>query len=285
MMAPMSVNGYSTQMLATTGREVFAYDERKDVVKPKYHELSPGSMSCPLLAVPPEIRFMIYSYALPTTMDHQDYADRVTAWLRGSIAILAANKQIYHEAIEIMYGANTFSIDVGYKTINFAYQWLLPCGRAPRTTIAFLDLVAKRNIALIRNCLIRVHMVDSYAGMIKYNVTSLSHLAKGVQRQALKLVESLQTGRVISRLHIHLVINEYNPELYPYGDKALLPFLDLRNVSAFFLSGRITPDFQARLGDQSSTATVTSVAHEFCTSYESHGGILRSLNSCCTHGG
>ena len=284
-MAPISVYGYNTNMLAypegDPEREAFTEDSRDEVMRSKHHQLTPGSTSCPLLAVPLEIRASVYSFVLPAAIEH---SDKGTAWLRGSIAILATNKQIYHEAVEMMYGINTFIIDVGYDFVTFAYQWILPSGLVPKTTIALLEKFPKRNLALIRRYLIRVHMVDSYTGMIKYNVTSLSPLAVGVQSQVLKLVNTLQVASEIFRLQIHLVISEWNPELYLYGNIALSPFLGLKNVSAIFLSGRIPLDFQKKLRDCVTDACVTSSAHEFCTWYPcsgSHRGLVRDLDTCC----
>ena len=156
-MASISVYGYSTQIIAhpkgNPEEIASAEDKREDVLRPKCRELPPGSTSCPLLAVPLEIRTNIYNFVLPSA---KNYKDKGTAWLRGSTAILGANRQIYHEAIEILYGSNTFIIDVGYDSITFAYQWVLPSGLVPKTTLALLNKFAKHNLALIRRYLIRV---------------------------------------------------------------------------------------------------------------------------------
>ncbi len=129
-MASVSVYGYDQRMLAAPCNPR-PEDNKKNSPRPN---LSQGSTNCPLLKLPLEIRINIYKHILPTTAHLKT---KGTAWLRDNIALLATNKQIYAEAIKIMYGSSTFVIDVSYDSITFAYQWLLPSGLVPKTTLTF----------------------------------------------------------------------------------------------------------------------------------------------------
>lgn len=215
------------------------------------HKRPQRSTSCPLLEVPVEVRNMIYQLVVPTTTQVQG---KGTAWLRGSTAFLAVNKQIYNEAITIMYGTSTFVIDVRYNGISFAYQWMLPSGLVPKTTFVFPTKFAERNFTLIRRYQIRVHLVHSYTGMIKYNISGRSPLADGVRDQVTKLVSILGNVCEIHQLQICLEDNYYGTEYNQSVPPVLLPFFGLKNTHAVSLSGNITPDLQKRLQDRLTNA-------------------------------
>ncbi len=187
MMASISVYGYENQMLAAL-EEPCLENEGKGDKRLSYHKLPHGSTSCPLLRVPIEVRNNIYQFVVPTTTQ---IIGKGAAWLRGSISLLAVNKQIHNEAIKMMYGTSTFVIDVNFDSITFVYQWVLPSGLVPETSLAFPDKFVQHNLALIRKYQIRIHVVDSYTGMTKYNIGGRSPLIGGVQGQVAKLARIL----------------------------------------------------------------------------------------------
>lgn len=173
-----------------------------------YHMLREGGIECPLLDLPFEIRVNIYSYLLPATAE---LAGKGVLWRRGNITILLANKQIYDEAIKIMYGNATFVIDVTWDGITFAYQWLLSTGLVPKTRLAFPTSLAWRNLSLVRKVMIRIHQVDSYTGMMKYNYAGRYPLTAGLKDQVETLCISLQKMAELRQLRIHLQNNNYDP--------------------------------------------------------------------------
>lgn len=181
---------------------------------------------------------------VPTTISIRG---KGAVWVRGNIALLVVNKQIYHEAIQIVYGTSTFTIDVRYNAITFAYQWILPSGLVPKTTLVFPDRFAERNLAFIRRYQIRVHVVDGYTGMIKYNISGRSPLADGVRDQVTKLASIIGNVSEIQHLQISLQDDYRGTENDQSVPSVLLPFFDLKNTHAVSLSGNITSDLQKRL--------------------------------------
>lgn len=113
-------------------------------------------------------------------------------WRRGNTSLLAVCKQLHAECAALLYGENTFVIFVAYDTITFRFRWLLPNGLTPSRTYEFLDLVPPRYLKLIRRLLVTVDHVDSYTGMIKYNVGGKG-LAFGLQGQMRTLVTAFLT--------------------------------------------------------------------------------------------
>ncbi len=249
-MASFSVYGYDKQMLPATTESSFD-NEGKHGNGSSDHERPHTSTSCPLLEMPVEVRNHIYQLVVPTTTQVQG---KGTAWLRGSTAFLVVNKQIYFEAIKIMYGTSTFVIDVRYNAISFAYQWILPSGLVPKTTFVFPTKFAERNLALIRRYQIRVQLVDSYTGMIKYNISGHSPLVDGVRDQVAKLVSILGNVSKIHQLQICLQDDYHGTENGQSVPPVLLPFVGLKNTHIVSLSGNITPDLQKRLQDRLTNA-------------------------------
>lgn len=71
----------------------------------------------PLLSLPAELRIMIWRWALPRRTHHvsrqvkvKEFLQVAESWTPGSAAILRLNKQVYHEALTILYGENYFTI-------------------------------------------------------------------------------------------------------------------------------------------------------------------------------
>ena len=163
----ISVYGYDSRMLPT-------FDNVKDFKAPIelrrspdfYHASTTDSDECLLLMLPVELRLKILEFVLPHTIN---IPRKGMVWIRGSSAVLATSRLLYHEGLGIMYGRNTFVIDVVWDGITFAYQWLLQSGLVPKRTLAFPAKMAKRNISQIRRLVVRIHHVDNYTGMVKHN--------------------------------------------------------------------------------------------------------------------
>ena len=184
---------------------------------------SPASLKpkFPLLKLPLELRQHIFSYLLPRTYDNTDpnplanHARNFSAvkkrgargmeipkpnpiqkgpnhviWRRGNINLLCASRQVHDECARLMYGDNKFLLFVTYTGIMFRFSWLLPSGLTPNLRRE-LDQVPKKYLALIRRVIINVDHVDSYTGMIKFNVSGKG-LTHGLRKQVQRLVNTFR---------------------------------------------------------------------------------------------
>jgi hypothetical protein len=113
------------------------------------------------------------------------------AWRRGNTSLFAVCRQLHDECADMVYGSNTFLLGVTFSNITFRFRYLLPSGMAPQREYAFLELMPARYLHRLRRVFISVDHVDSYTGMIKYNVSGKG-LVHGIRRQVLKLVCALQ---------------------------------------------------------------------------------------------
>jgi len=113
------------------------------------------------------------------------------AWRRGNTSLFAVCRQLHDECADMVYGSNTFLLGVTFSNITFRFRYLLPSGMAPQREYAFLDLIPARYLCRLRRVFVSVDHVDSYTGMIKYNVSGKG-LVHGIRRQGLKLVCALQ---------------------------------------------------------------------------------------------
>jgi len=95
--------------------------------------------SSPLLRLPVEIRFQIYSLVLPRSKRSKTCRDQTTlsqkvqgrgfgpfytyVWIPGSMSLLAVNQQIRREALKIFFGSNVFNvyIDSQEPRISISY--------------------------------------------------------------------------------------------------------------------------------------------------------------------
>ena len=113
------------------------------------------------------------------------------AWRRGNTALFAVCRQLHDECADMVYGSNTFMLGVTFSSITFRFRFLLPSGMAPKREYNFLELMPQRYLRRLRRVLVCVEHVDSYTGMIKYNVSGKG-LMHGLRRQVLRLVCALQ---------------------------------------------------------------------------------------------
>ena len=199
-----------------------------------------AALKCHLLDLPFDIRSEIYAYTLPKTIS---VGSKCIAWRRDNITLLAANKQIYEEATRQFYGRNVFLIDIVWDCSTFCYQWLLETGLIPTRRMAFPDQMAARNIKLMRKFHVRIHNIDSYTGMIKYNYSGLG-LTDGVKDQVQFFCQALRSLPEIGFLHVHLQDDTHNAQA---GQKVLEPFLDLKHVRVVTCSGSMSQETSTKL--------------------------------------
>lgn len=113
-----------------------------------------------------KIQDVFLELVLPCTVDAGPNA---VVWVRVHSAILAANRRLYHEGVEIMYGRDSFATGVIWDYINFACESFYPLGWCPRRTIALPGKVAKRNVWHSRRLFVRIPYVGNNIGMIRYD--------------------------------------------------------------------------------------------------------------------
>lgn len=131
-------------------------------------------------SLPLEIRRQIYSYILPYTVPQ--YRRKETyVWRLGSIAILAANKQIHEEAADLLYGDSWFHFVVQYNRTEFVFHFVrqgilretrhdeyLRGYRHIQAVEYFIKRIGPKNVSRIRQLQIHIHgPADFKAG--KYN--------------------------------------------------------------------------------------------------------------------
>lgn len=287
---------------------------------------SPIKPAFPLLQLPLELRQKIYGYLLPRTLDHKDnnplanHARNFSAvqkrgargmvlpqktdssqkgpshvvWQLGHTKLLSLCRQIHDECAEIMYGSNTFLLFVTFSGITFRFSWLLKSGLAPTRRYTFLELLPKRYLALVKRVIVNVDHVDSYTGMIKFNVSGKG-LAHGLKKQVQRLVNALQPvqkGEVASTVDqerrlakVNIRVSNGNAFLDQIKsdivrqregsvkvaedlEEMLEPFGDLRGVRTVQIAGAVTDKFSDRLAakmmsmEKVDVSALTQSAHD-----------------------
>ncbi|KAF1947081.1 hypothetical protein EJ02DRAFT_450052 [Clathrospora elynae] len=137
-------------------------------------------------------------------------------WRRGSTSLLAVSRQVHEEAADILYGDNTFVVDVKFDSIDFRYRWRTASNLTPNRTYQFLHHFSQRNLLRIKNYIINVESVDDYTGMIKYNCGGRG-LPAGIRGKARDLVDLLTVAPQLHRLQIHLIDGAIGRERFPSG--------------------------------------------------------------------
>ena len=238
----ISVYGYDNTMLSRVSALIAKTEVAEQ--KPLDPEFQQGSTRCWLLELPVELRLKILEFVLPYTADT---GTRGIAWIRGHCAILGTSRLLFSEGIRIVYGRNTFVIDVVWDGITFAYQWLLPTGLVPKRTFAFPGKLASRNVSQIRQMLIRIHHVDNYTGMVKHNFSGPG-LREGLRIQVEQLCQTtLQDTYEINHLHIHFQNDSHTMSIDQQILRPLLKLTKTRNVA---FSGSVTAECQRTLKQQ-----------------------------------
>ena len=230
------------------GASNFPYFQKPEE-PPKAEELGLATRTgCPFLKLPYELRSHIYSYVLPSTTD---YPDRGIVWIRATAAIWATNRQVYNECTTLLYGNNTFLIDIRYDKVGLLYQWILPqTPLIPKRIFNFADSIAPRNKALMRKFHVRVHQIDSYmiakvhndlgwlqsqqsgvffVGMAKLvDTINSEYLARGLRCQVSTFCDFLKELHEIRELRISY--HGGSEENYAFLQLVMEPFWHLENT-------------------------------------------------------
>lgn len=260
---------------------------------------SPQKSSFPLLQLPLELRQQILSYLLPRTIEKSNAnplanharnfsavkkreakgmivpkstpgraGPKTVMWKRGNVALLSVCRQLHEECAELLYGSNTFLLFVTYNGTKFRFNWLLESGMAPTRHLDFLELIPKKYMVLIRRVLINVDHVDSYTGMIKYNISGKG-LTHGIRRQVQRLVNALQPeedeegdeslsltkvsirvsngNTCLDQIKSDVVRQREGNRINSDVEEMLEPFSDWRAVREVTITGAVTDNFAREL--------------------------------------
>jgi hypothetical protein len=210
----------------------------------------------PLLRLPSELRRQIYALLLPYTLNlalryqrspdtvpRAEYnltfvrqstssngtwrmqktspkSDRETGndvvWRRGCTSLLAVSKQIHEEAADMLYGENTFVVDVAFDKVSFRYRWRTESGLTPSRTFDWLEHFSQRNLLRVKKYVVNVESVDDYTGMIKYNVGGRG-LPAGIRAKVRELVDLLVLVSELRKLEVHLIDGDISRHRFPSG--------------------------------------------------------------------
>ena len=268
----------------------------------------------PFLRLPLEIRQHVYGYLLPRTIEHSkpnplaQHARNFSAvkkrftrgmiipqsepvcsraahivWQRGNIRLLSVCRQIHDECAELLYGGSTFLLFVTYMGIDFRFNWLLLSGMTPQRKYDFLDLLPAKYMRLIKRVVVNLDHVDSYTGMIKFNVSGKG-LTHGLRKQVQRLVYALgphmrspdEQDRRLAKVSIRVVngnafLDQVKSDVVRKSEgrirgsedleEMLEPFGELRGVREVDISGAVTEAFaQSLRANMMSTETTDTTA-------------------------
>ena len=143
------------------------------------------------MELPPEKKVSVSPAKRQNSSSSSSNVPTNIAWRRGNTSLFAVCRQLHDECADMVYGCNTFLLGVTFSRITFRFRYVLPSGMAPQREYAFLELMPARYLHRLRRVFISVDHVDSYTGMIKYNVSGKG-LVHGIRRQVLRLVCALQ---------------------------------------------------------------------------------------------
>lgn len=189
-------------------------------------------------------------------------ADRETGndvvWRRGCTNLLAVNKQVHEEAADMLYGDNTFVVDVTFESILFRYRWRTANNLTPNRNIGFMQHFSQRNLLRIRKYVVNVESVDDYTGMIKYNVGGRG-LPAGIRAKVQQLVDLMGAVEELHRVELHLIDGAVSRVRFPSG--RVHRVLDEENYQTSMLD-----PFGELVGVRK--VKVTGVGHEYARDME-----------------
>ncbi|KAF2434856.1 hypothetical protein EJ08DRAFT_646304 [Tothia fuscella] len=213
-----------------------------------------------LLRLPTELRRQIYSDCLPHTIPNNIRSESRTLWRRASINLLLVCRSVCADDLDILYGTNTFEIDICYDAIKFRYTWLIPSGLKPKVLYNFPSYFTSANVQRIRNCIIDLEHVDDYTGRIKYNMGGAG-LTAGIRDRVAAFVNEVRDvgafGKVIVRLsygnrilsdirRVKVLCREAGRDTEA-AQTVLEPFKCLTGVRRAEVSGSVTPKYAAEI--------------------------------------
>lgn len=137
-------------------------------------------------------------------------------WRRGCTALLAVNKQTHEEAADMIYGENTFVVDVTFDKIAFRCRWRTENGLIPSRQIDWLEHFSQRNLMRVKRYVVNVESVDDYTGMIKYNVGGRG-LPAGIRGKVRELVHLLVAVPELGSVEVHLIDGDVSRHRFPSG--------------------------------------------------------------------
>lgn len=234
---PFSVYGYDTSMLDCVRTQRSECRNDPQASDSLFRNRMDVPDRCRLLELPAEIRSEIFNYVLPETMNH---GSKGLCWIKGTTALLAVSKQIHDEASYQMYSTATFLLNTVWDCTTFECRCLLPSGLTPIRTYAFPDKLSPRYTQFIQDFKIKIHLCDSYSGMIKFNHGNLKGLFRGLRDQVESFCATLRNLTNLKRIHISFQDgNRYSRK----ADETILePFLHLSNPPRFEFSGDVSEE-------------------------------------------
>ena len=177
--------------------------ESFDELEQRSRSLASLKPKFPLLKLPLELRLQIFSHLLPRAIenirtegtdtlkaDHPARDPNHVIWRRGNISLLCVCRQLHDECARLMYGSNMFVLFVRYTGIEFRFCWRIPSGLIPNLHRK-IDQVSTKYLALMKKVIINIDHVDSYIGMIKFNVSGKG-LSHGLRKQVQRVVNALR---------------------------------------------------------------------------------------------
>lgn len=290
---------------ALHGRHSLPRHESFDELEQRSRSPASQKPKFPLLSLPLELRQQILRYLLPRTQDSANdntlasHARNFSAvqkraqrglrlpnqptgpaaagtsnvvWQRGNVSVLSVCRQLHDECAELVYGDNTFLLFVTFSGISFRFRWVLSSGLAPSRSYDFLELMPQRYLRLVKRCVLHVDHVDSYTGMIKFNVGGKG-LTHGLRKQVQRLVDALKLpafegdengtgGRRLAKLNIRVsngnavldsiksqIVRDREGSVRVSEDleEMLEPFAELRGVREVGITGAVTNTFARKL--------------------------------------
>lgn len=181
-------------------------------------------------------------------------------WRRGCTALLAVNKQTHEEAADMMYGENTFVVDVTFDKIAFRYRWRTENGLTPSRQFDWLDHFSQRNLMRVKRYVVNVESVDDYTGMIKYNVGGRG-LPAGIRARVRELVDLLAVVQDLWRVEIHLIDGDVSRHRFPSGRVHRV-----QDESHYAQTQTVLDPFRALYGVRQ--VQVTGVSEEYASALE-----------------
>lgn len=228
IMTSFSVYGYDARMLDQfygRNQECSSLDaSAARFQEPFDPETDTPPSRCHLLSIPAELRAHIFSNILPRTIVND--TRRLNAWIRGSTSLLRTCKSLHAEAAHLMYGRSHFTIGIAWDSITFdcRYLWARP-GSIRRRSYDFPRCFGEQYLQLIQTLVVKIHIVDNYLGMIKYNHHNSAGLLHGYRTQVEHLCTVLEQLPHLKRLGIWF----RDDSMTPGADEAVLsPFSHFR---------------------------------------------------------
>ncbi|KAJ4988711.1 hypothetical protein SVAN01_05844 [Stagonosporopsis vannaccii] len=181
-------------------------------------------------------------------------------WRRGCISLLAVSRQIHEEAADMLYGDNTFVVDVTFDKVAFRYRWRTESGLTPSRRFDWLEHFSQRNLMRVKRYVVNVESVDDYTGMIKYNVGGRG-LPAGIRARVRELVDLLVLVRDLSSVEVHLIDGDISRHRFPSGRVHRV-----QDESHYALTQTVLDPFGALQGVRQ--VQVTGVSEEYAKALE-----------------